>query len=127
MSAPLIVAQESVTELSTSVLQAFLRTSPGIAPRACGRRCLAGNHLRTWCPPNKPAGLGSGLGNPGSNPGGATRCPRLRPPYAPQAAACLSVATTCGYVIFDIACCPDGSGREAPRLASRPDQDASLF
>src|SRR2546426_929744 len=96
-----------------------------------GRRDLAHRHniesnagttrLRSW------RTLDSGLGNPGSNPGGATRCPRLRPPYAPQAAACLSVATTCGYVIFDIACCPDGSGREAPRLASRPDQDASLF
>src|SRR2546428_2475623 len=45
-----------------SVLQAFLRTGPGVAPRACGRRCLAGNHLRTWCPPNKPARLGSGSG-----------------------------------------------------------------
>jgi len=53
---------ESRAELSTSILQAFLRTDPGIAPRACGRRCLAGNHLRTWCPPNKPAGLGSGSG-----------------------------------------------------------------
>jgi hypothetical protein len=34
----------------------FLRASPGIPFRACGRRCLAGNHLRTWCPPNKPHG-----------------------------------------------------------------------
>src|SRR6266702_1681931 len=45
-----------------SVLQAFLRTNPGITFQACGRRCLAGNHLRTWCPPNKPARLGSGSG-----------------------------------------------------------------
>src|SRR2546427_9370962 len=62
----------------TSILQAFLRTSPGIAPRACGRRCLAGNHLRTWCPPNKPTRLGSGSGKPGSNPGGASQSPISR-------------------------------------------------
>jgi hypothetical protein len=43
----------------TCVLQAFLRTNPGIAPRACGRRCLAGNHLRTWCLQTNP--LGSAL------------------------------------------------------------------
>ena len=51
-------------ELSTSILQAFLRTNPGITFRACGRRCLAGNHLRTWYPPNKPARLGSGQCQP---------------------------------------------------------------
>jgi hypothetical protein len=54
--------QESGTRTLASILQAFLRTNPGIAPGACGRRCLAGNHLRTWCPPNKPARLGSGSG-----------------------------------------------------------------
>src|SRR3989475_12203921 len=61
--------------VATSILQAFLRASPGIAPRACGRRCLAGNHLRTWCPPNKPARLDSGSGESWFDPrrGNATR------------------------------------------------------
>jgi hypothetical protein len=58
----LTMGEERRAELSASVLQAFLRASPGITFRTCGRRCLAGNHLRTWCPPNKPARLGSGSG-----------------------------------------------------------------
>src|SRR5947208_1869343 len=76
----LIVAQESHAELSASVLQAFLRASPGIAPRACGRRCLAGNHLRTWCPPNKPARLGSGSGDLSSDSASAGVRPYLTSP-----------------------------------------------
>ena len=70
----LTTTQESCAELSASVLQAFLRTNPGIAPRACGRRCLAGNHLRTWCPPNKPARLGSGSGESSFQTAGGLRC-----------------------------------------------------
>jgi hypothetical protein len=58
--------------LSASILQAFLRASPGISFRACGRRCLAGNHLRTWCPPKNPLGSALDQESPGSIPGGAT-------------------------------------------------------
>src|SRR2546427_2478367 len=65
--------QESRPELSASILQAFLRTDQDISLRPWGRRCLADHHLRTRCPPNKPPRVSSGLGNPGSNPGGATR------------------------------------------------------
>src|SRR3989441_13324748 len=54
-----------------SILQAFLRTDRGIPLRPWGRRCLADHHWRTWCPPNKPPRVSSGLGNPGSSPGGA--------------------------------------------------------
>src|SRR2546422_10639399 len=60
-----------------SILQAFLRTDRDISLRPWGRRCLADHHLRTWCPPNKPPRVSSGLGNPGSNPGGATSKPDL--------------------------------------------------
>src|SRR5207245_11443077 len=59
-----------------SILQAFLRTDRDISFQPWGRRCLADHHLRTWCPPNKPPRVSSGSGNPGSNPGGASR--RLR-------------------------------------------------
>src|SRR3989441_6575573 len=65
-----------------SILQAFLRTDRDISLRPRGRRCLADHHLRTWCPPNKPPRASSGLGDPGSNPGGATHSGthRTRPP-----------------------------------------------
>src|SRR2546427_9186813 len=50
-----------------SILQAFLRTDRDISLRPWGRRCLADHHLRTWCPPNKPPRVSSGLGKPGSD------------------------------------------------------------
>ena len=73
-----VSGQERMLKALATISQAFLRTDPGLSLRPWGRRCLADHHLRTWCPPNKPPGASSGLGKPGSNPGGATDRDRAR-------------------------------------------------
>ena len=53
---------ESRAELSTSILQAFLRTRADPFARPTGRRCSSGRHLRTRCLPKLPSGRRSGSG-----------------------------------------------------------------
>src|SRR6266568_1995463 len=60
-----------------SILQALLRTRAGTDVRPTGRRCSSGRHVRSICLFSMPWGRRSGLGNPGSNPGGATSKPDL--------------------------------------------------
>src|SRR5437867_12091464 len=55
-----------------SVLQVFLRSPAGTGVRATGRRCSSGRHFRSFCLFSLPWGRRSGLGDPDSNPGGAT-------------------------------------------------------
>src|SRR6266566_302286 len=65
-----------------SILQAFLRARAGTDVRPTGRRCSSGRHVRSICLFSMPWGRRSGLGNPGSTPGGATHSitHRTRPP-----------------------------------------------
>src|SRR6266704_1177191 len=69
---PLTSHKESRPELSASVLQAFLLARAGTGVRPTGRRCSSGRHFRSICPLLLPWGRRSGLGDPGSSPGGAT-------------------------------------------------------
>src|SRR5438445_1647735 len=91
----LIIRQQRMRRAVASILRAFLRTDQDISRRPWGRRCLADHHLRTWCPPNKPPRVSSGLGDPGSNPGGAAHRLRSR---SSVLAATLRADRYCGRV-----------------------------